>query len=139
MRLLTFTTAFLLSVFCASAQHTWTDHTRTGGVTVSVQETACPSGSPDQTLDYVFIRLKNANPYKVKASYRLEVYYGDHCAGCDGSPEYFVEVVLNPGETISGGCEQTHPIRLDVLVNNPNLQLGYKEFKITRLQVDRVD
>ena len=118
---------------------TWTDHTQSDGVTISVQETSCPSDNPAQVLDYAFIRVKNGNPHKVKVSYQLEVYYGDHCAGCNSSPEYFVEFVLDPGEAVSGGCHSTHPIRLDVLVNNPNLQLGYKEFKINRLHIDRID
>lgn len=92
-------------------------------------------------MDYKFIKVENLAPQKVKVSYQLEVYYQSGCIGCDGSPEYTVEFVLNPGEAISGNCGYTLPYRLDVLVNNPNLTtpLLFTHFKITQIHVDRIE
>lgn len=122
------------------SQASWQEYSTINGVKFLVQDGTCKWDAESPTLGYKFIKVENPTANRAKISFQLHIYYGNTCNGCDGSPEYRSEFILEPGGQAVGACDSDFPARLDVLVSNPNLPaLQFTNFSISNITVDWVE
>lgn len=139
MKAFVFSFIYLLCGFGIYGQSVWQEYQSINGIKFSVQEASCSwEGSP--SITYKFIKIENQTANRARVSYRLNVYYGNECNGCDGSDEFQSVIVLEPGTQVAGTCNSTIPARLDILVSNPSLPtLQLTQFNISSISIDWLD
>lgn len=115
------------------------NHYNNEGVVITSQAGSCEFSLSEPALQFKFITVSNTSNERVKVNFQLEVHYNDHCAGCNGSPEYHTELILEPHSSISGSRNSSSQGRLEALVSNPNLPgLVFNHLSITEVQIQRI-
>lgn len=140
MRLFILLTTFLLGCTYTWAQNDWVEHTQEQGIVFLAKDLTCDFGG-GTAVEYKVLQIKNTTAQKARISYRIATHYVNHPETGEHSPESGGVLELNPGESLTGGCNNTFPARLEVLVRNPNLPNppAFSHFLIKSISIDWIE
>lgn len=140
MRFLILLTLFLLGCTYTRAQNDWVTHTQEQGIVFSAMDHTCDLGG-GLAIDYKLLKITNTTAHKVRVSYRIATYFSGQAETGEHSPESGGVLELDPGQSISGSCNNTYPARLEVLVRNPNIVNAplFTHFLIKALTIEPIE
>ncbi|MBN2745897.1 MAG: hypothetical protein JXR34_04150 [Bacteroidales bacterium] len=122
--------------FSFTSDQSWILYNTFDGVEV-YSKTASVDQNPNGEKAMLF-KYSNTNASVVELSWRLDLYYGDNCRGCNlPSPnEYEVSITLNAGQTIAGSVSDTDITKKVFYSNESKNITPLTRFEFTNVSVN---
>lgn len=123
-------TMFLFVLFSASSfslfaqsrnVNEWELVNADNGVEIYSQRVFCDIQEGLKPFEYVVFKAINTSSEKLNVHLQFEIYFEEGCNGCQGKDETAADLVLNPGESIEGSCENLEN-KLAYYILNPNFE-----------------